>query len=170
MRGTYVMRPLVEPERLLSWAWKRGVRWSLEPSDMHVTIIHSEAEVKGLAPDVRAMSLDVRSARLSRMGAGALVLEVFAGAEELHWRNTVLRQYGGVSTFPEYRPHVTLTYKDMRPHVPRIEFRGRLRLGPEKWSPLFEDDGGLHSEVPLRRMSLTQRRATAERLDREEGV
>lgn len=167
MFGVYVSRRVLEPEQLLAWAWRAGFRWSLDPTDLHVTVMYSETGVVGLDPDVGLLDLQLQRARLSRFGE-ATVLELMEGSQVLHDRHEELLAHGGTRSFSTYRPHVTITYRDGRVRLPSVRYAGRLKLGPEEWRQLRASPEEQVSELPLRRHDRAARIRLAESLDAEE--
>ncbi len=154
----YVCRPLDNADEVRRWAAGTGLRTGLLPGDMHVTVAFSRAAVDwaALDPDPTPITIPVPDGRLKRLGEAAIVLR-FA-APELARRHHALRAAGASWDFPEYLPHVTITY-----HPPpgwQLEgappFSGFLFFGAERWKPLDLDRRpGADPEAPLRRRFAT---------------
>ena len=136
----YVHRRLVNAADLTKWAKENGFKTTLEPDDMHATVAFSRTPVDwdqmpdSIVPGVIAASGD-RS--LARFG-DAVVLK-FAN-EELEFRWNEFRAAGASWDFPEYQPHVTLTYDGADLDLDSIEpYDGILAFGPEEWTEVKED-------------------------------
>lgn len=146
-RPLYVQRKLLNAAEVVAWAKGQGFDVTLRPEDMHVTILYSRAPV-----DPMKMGRDWREDEkaqiivrpggprvLERFNEGAVVLR-FA-SPDLEWRHRDLVEAGGSHDWPEYHPHVTLTYAapegmDLDAVEP---FRGKLVFGPEIFEGLDLD-------------------------------
>lgn len=113
--GVYISRSLLpaNAQKWHDWAVKWGVPNPAAPEEMHVTILYSTVDVK--APLIETtMNIE---ATPSYGGAGSFAMFgpdedhlVFAFRSwELFDRNWSLLMEGAVSTWPEYRPHLTLS-------------------------------------------------------------
>lgn len=146
-RPLYVQRKLLNAIELVAWAKAQGFDTTLAASDMHVTVLYSRAPV-----DPMKMGRDWREDAqgriivrpggprvLERFNEGAVVLR-FA-SPDLEWRHRDLVEAGGSHDWPEYHPHVTLTYAapdgmDLDAVEP---FQGKLVFGPEIFEGLDLD-------------------------------
>ena len=70
---------------------------------------------------------------------GAVVL--LFNSSELAWRHEAIRRDAGASwDYPEYQPHVTITYAGGDIDLSKVEpYRGKLLFGPEIFQELDED-------------------------------
>lgn len=146
-RPLYVQRKLLNAAELVAWAKEKGFDTTLSASDMHVTVLYSRAPV-----DPMKMGRDWREDEqgriivrpggprvLERFNEGAVVLR-FA-SPDLEWRHRDLVEAGGSHDWPEYHPHVTLTYAAPEGmDLDAIEpFQGKLVFGPEIFEGLDLD-------------------------------
>lgn len=146
-RPLYVHRKLLNAADLIAWAKAQGLQSTLPAEDMHVTVLYSRQPVDPMAlgNPIFAESdggLIVKAGgprALERFGEGATVLQ-FA-SWELSSRHADMIRAGASHDWPDYQPHVTLTYQapegiDLEAIRP---YTGELRFGPEIFEPLDPD-------------------------------
>lgn len=132
---------------LIGWAKDNGFSTTLPAEDMHVTVLYSRSEV-----DPMKMGRDWRENEkgeiivrpggprvIEKLGENAIVLR-FA-SPDLEYRHNDMIEAGGSHDWPEYAPHVTISYTapdgvDLETIKP---FKGELRFGPEEFSVLNLD-------------------------------
>lgn len=137
-RTLYVRRDVVNAAAIKAWARSHGFASTVD--DMHVTIALSRTAIDWMkVPDAwmtgRAdgrMTVAAGGARLVEpLGDGGAVVLLF-NSTELAWRHMAIREAGASWDFPEYQPHVTLTYEGNELDLSKIEpYRGPIELGPE---------------------------------------
>ena len=146
-RPLYVRRDLLNAADLIAWAKAQGLETTLTPEDMHVTVLYSRTPVDPMAMGETWGSetdggLIVKAGgprALERFGEGALVLQFASWS--LTSRHADMIRAGASHDWPEYAPHVTITYtvpdgfdiEAVRPYA------GELRFGPEIFEPLDLD-------------------------------
>lgn len=146
-RPLYVRRDLLNAADLIAWARAQGLETTLTAEDMHVTVLYSRTPVDPMAMGETWGSetdggLIVKAGgprALERFGEGALVLQFASWS--LTNRHADMIRAGASHDWPEYAPHVTITYtvpegfdiEAVRPYA------GELRFGPEIFSPLDLD-------------------------------
>ncbi len=146
-RPLYVRRDLLNAADLIAWAKANGLETTLTPDDMHVTVLYSRTPVDPMAMGETWGSetdggLIVKAGgprALERFGEGALVLQFASWS--LTSRHADMIRAGASHDWPEYAPHVTITYtvpdgfdlEAVRPYA------GELRFGPEIFEPLDLD-------------------------------
>lgn len=146
-RPLYVNRKLTNAAELIAWAKENGFSSTLPASDMHVTVLYSRAAV-----DPMKMGRDWREDEqgriivrpggprvIEKLGENAIVLR-FA-CPDLDWRHKDMIEAGGSHDYPEYQPHVTISYEtpadiDLEALKP---FNGPLVFGPEIFEALDLD-------------------------------
>jgi phage-related protein (TIGR01555 family) len=146
-RPLYVQRKLLNAADLIAWAKDNGFATTLPASDLHVTILYSRSPV-----DPMKMGRDWREDEkgqiivrpggprvIEKLGENAVVLR-FA-CPDLDWRHKDMIEAGGSHDWPEYAPHVTISYT--APEGADIDalkpFNGALRFGPEEFEALDLD-------------------------------
>ncbi|MBP6378983.1 MAG: DUF1073 domain-containing protein [Sphingorhabdus sp.] len=146
-RPLYVRRDLLNAADLIAWAKSNGLETTLTPDDMHVTVLYSRTPVDPMAMGETWGSetdggLIVKAGgprALERFGEGALVLQFASWS--LTSRHADMIRAGASHDWPEYAPHVTITYtvpegfdiEAVRPYT------GELRFGHEIFEPLDLD-------------------------------
>lgn len=145
-RSLYVHRKLLNGAEFIAWAKKAGFETTTPGDELHVTIAHSRQPVDWIKAGGESWgSDDDGNLRIAPGGPrlvealgdkGAIVL-LFA-SPRLSWRHEdIKREAGAQSTYDDYQPHVTITYRkpdglDLRTVEP---YRGALEFGPE----IFEE-------------------------------
>lgn len=141
-RSLYVQRKLLNADEVIAWAKGQGLKTTLEASDLHVTVLFSRAAVDWMALGENwsgdgegNITIQPGGPRLLELlGDKALVLAF--SSTELQWRHRNMIEAGASHDWPEYQPHVTLTYDVEGLDVAALEpYRGKLVFGPE----LFEE-------------------------------
>lgn len=163
-RTLYVRRRLLNGDAVRAWAAGQGLASALPADDMHVTVAFSREPVdwSALRPDEQTFVELGGSTRVHQFPPrttpnGALVLRFASPGLTSRWQ--YYRDGGASWDFPEYAPHVTLTYSvpdasamDITPYA------GPLLFGPEEWSEVNEDWAGNLKETPLRKGIARRRR------------
>jgi uncharacterized protein len=146
-RPLYVRRDLLNGADLVKWAKANGFETTLPADDMHVTVLYSRTAVDpmvmgeswGNQEDGGLVVTAGGPRALEKFGEGAVVLQFASWG--LISRHKDMIERGASHDYPEYLPHVTLTYSapeglDIASIVP---FAGELRFGPEIFEPLDLD-------------------------------
>lgn len=152
----YVRRDVINVTELHAWARAQGFEKLMNPGQVHVTIAYSkqpvlwgsiepqtyETQVWGEEWTTDQESWTPTPRSVARLGdEGAIVL--FIDAPELARRWQELKDHGATWDYPEYRPHVTITYEPDDVDLSKVEpFRGTIVLGPEVWEVV--DKGTAH--------------------------
>jgi phage gp29-like protein len=141
----YVQRRLKNASKLVAWAMAQGFKSTLAASDMHVTVLFSRRPVDWfkLADDWQSEEPLVIPAggprRVVRIGDQGAIALLF-GSSRLTWRHNDMVEQGASHDFPEYHPHVTITYDAGDIDLSKVEpYTGPLTFGPEEFEPLQLD-------------------------------
>jgi HK97 family phage portal protein len=148
-RTLYVSRKLLNGREFLAWAQAQGFKTTLAADDLHVTIAYSRARLDWMlvgeefnfGPDGKAgLVVSAGGPRaVEPLGKEGAVVLKFA-SWSLSRRNHEIREAGASWDYPEYQPHVTITYDAAGVDLSKIEpFRGELRFGPEIFEEIKED-------------------------------
>ncbi len=132
----YVHRKVLNPTAILEWARAAGFKSTLPPDDLHVTVAYSKTPVDwgkfAPEPDDLANEEGAPGRAVERLGADgeAVVLRFSSPSLEDRWKAFV---DGGASwDYPEYRPHLTISYDAGDVDVNQVEpYAGEIQLGPE---------------------------------------
>lgn len=155
-RTLYVQRKLLNAADLISWAKAQGFETTTPADDMHVTVAFSRQRVDWMKAGESwsgngdgTLTVQPGGARLVEpLGdKGAIVL--LFNSSELAWRHEAIKRDAGASwDYPEYQPHVTITYAGADVDLAKVEpYRGKLIFGPEIFQELDEDWSSKLQEV-----------------------
>lgn len=145
-RTLYVSRPLKNAAEFLRWAHAQGFSKTLGAEDLHVTLIHSRSAIDWMSigrtwnpNDNGEIIIPPGGPRVvERMSAakGAAVALKFASAE-LEWRHEQMVEAGATHDWPDYQPHITITYDPGDVDVAGVEpYQGKLVFGPERFQEI----------------------------------
>jgi hypothetical protein len=148
----YVHRPILNADAVRSWAKDQGFTSTLHPDDMHTTIAYSKEKVdwSQLHPMTGTFECHDHHKKVQKLGdKGAVVLMYESMILLGRWRQ--LLDHGATWDYPEYHPHVSISYTG----APKfdlglvIPYDGPLVLGPEVFRALDEDWVKKMEELPL---------------------
>lgn len=136
----YIHRPVLNAQNIIDWAKANGFETTLPPEDMHVTIAFSKEPVSweaiGGREDILPLPEDMTGRSLAQFGE-ATVLRIASRELEARWRGII--DAGATWDYPEYQPHITITYGSA-PDLSTIEpYSGPIVLGPEVAAPVKEE-------------------------------
>lgn len=147
-RTLYVQRKLLNAAEFIAWAKAQGFETTTPADDLHVTIAFSRRPVDWMkagetwSSDKKGqLVVEPGGARLvEKLGDKGAVVLLFSSSE-LTWRHESIRREAGASwDFPEYQPHVTITYAGGDVDLSTVEpYRGKLQFGPEIFEELDDD-------------------------------
>lgn len=166
----YVYRRLKNARDVIAWAKKQGFRSIMPASELHVTVMYSRRavnwfDINGIwnSGDITVGEGGPRTVdRIGDKGAVAL----FFSNGELVWRNREMREAGCSWDYPDYHPHLTLTYEPGDLDLARVEpYRGKLVFGPEIFEPLDTEWNEKIEEV-----AFAEERAAAAEGDDIDGI
>ena len=109
--GLYVYRPVLNAQEWADWAAKWKVPGALGADEMHVTILYSSVDVK-MPQDDCPVTIGTRGwspGCFCMMGPDDESLVFAFDCYDLADRNWAFRSNGAVSTWPTYRPHLTIS-------------------------------------------------------------
>lgn len=139
-RTLYVRRDVLNRDEIEAWAKSQG--FASVVTDLHVTVAYSRAEIDWMkvgqtwspSEDGSITIAPGGPRQVEQFGGGAVVLAF--QSSDLQWRHEQIREAGASWDFPEYTPHVTITYDPGDVDLEKVEpYRGRIELGPE----IFEE-------------------------------
>jgi hypothetical protein len=134
-----VTRSVLNTAELKAWARSQGFRSIV--ADPHVTVLYSKQPVDWMKTgrsrtDVVIPEGEPRVVEPIYPG-GPVVL--YVACPELSWRHDQLVREGASHDYPEYQPHVTITYEYEGVDLEKVTpFRGEIKLGPERFSRVDE--------------------------------
>lgn len=128
----YVYRPLLNADEFIEWAKSVGFKTTLKPEEMHVTIAFSREPVEWNKFKPEEFIFNIRGGKrsLEQFDGGATVMQF--ESERLKDRWDEFKAGGASWDFPDYKSHITISYKAENMNVSKLEpYRGMLRFGPE---------------------------------------
>ena len=145
-RTLYMRRDVVNADELREWA--KSVGFETVPTGLHVTIAYSHTPVDWfkIGEDWTAgpneedkLVIKGGPRAIEEFGKGAIVLQ-FASTK-LGWRHESIRERGASWDFPEYNPHITLSWnKPQGLDITTIKpYNGQIVLGPEIFEEIKPD-------------------------------
>lgn len=146
-RSLYVSRKLINADEFIAWAKGQGFKTTTPADELHVTITYSRTPVDWMkmgenwSSDRNGnLTIEPGGARLVEpLGDKGAVVLLF-NSSHLSWRHQSMIEAGASHDFPEYQPHVTITYAGADIDLAKVEpYRGKLVFGPEIFAEL--DDG-----------------------------
>lgn len=145
----YASRKVLNGADIVAWAKKQGFKSTLAPEDMHVTIAYSSAPVDAAAVGKQSpgyMAGKATADGLHQFDGGAVVLKLSAPTLQTRWQQ--FRKAGASWDFPEYQPHITITYDKGDVDLAKVKpYAGPIELGPETVEPLDVNAGDDAPEV-----------------------
>lgn len=144
-RTLYVRRDVLNGEEIVAWAKSQGFETTLAAEDLHITIAFSRQPVDWMKVGEEwpvevsgGMTIAAGGPRMmERFGEAAVLL---VASSSLSWRHEEIRRAGASWDYPEYQPHVTISYAAGDLDISKVEpYRGAIELGPEIFEPLDED-------------------------------
>lgn len=136
-RTLYVSRRLINAADVLRWARGQGIKGLESAKDLHVTIAYSRTPVDWMkigASWEAELKLPAGGPRLVESLGDATAVLLFSSSE-LQWRNRSIQGAGASWDYPEYQPHVTLSYEAGQDLSNVEPYNGELVFGPE----IFEE-------------------------------
>ena len=143
-RTLYVSRKLLNGAEVIAHFKAQGFDTTLPADDLHVTVIHTRTPLDWIkVGSVNEWSWE-ENGNLTIGAGGPRIVERFGEAivlqfasSKLAWRHQDIVRMGAQVDWPEYQPHLTITWNapeglDLETVDP---YRGELRFGPE----IFEE-------------------------------
>jgi uncharacterized protein len=143
-RTLYVQRKLLNAAEFIKWAKSQGFDTVTAPDDLHVTVAYSKTAIDWMKIESEDWNQE-KDGTLEIAPGGVRIVEALGDkgavvllftSSRLSWRHEQIMRAGASHDFPDYQPHVTISYSapadlDLSTVEP---YRGALRFGPE----LFE--------------------------------
>ena len=142
-RSLYVRRDVLNGGDIAKWAKGVGFPSTVPTDQMHVTICYSQTPLDWMKIDGERASelVTVRPGgirMLDTMGNGVALL---FQCSSLTFRNEDIGLAGAVYDYPDYQPHVTLTFDPGDFDWRRVQpYRGVIVLGPEIFEEVKQDE------------------------------
>lgn len=144
-RTLYVRRDVLNADEIRTWAKAQGL--DTVQDGLHVTIIHTRTPLDWIkvgqagewsSEDDGELMIAPGGPRLMERFGDAVVLQ-FASSR-LTWRHEDIKRLGAVTDYPDYQPHVTITWNAPDADLSKVEpYRGKIVLGPEQFDEVRDD-------------------------------
>lgn len=149
-KGTYVNVKIsdLDKNKLYDWVVGRGINEPLDKNEYHTTVIYSRTPCPDAANYEYGIPItgNITGWKIFDAGIGRCLV-AFVQSEQLQKINADLqRDYGATSDFPEYLPHITVSYSyigeipddypAMRITYDQVEVKG---LNPD-WRPTKKEE------------------------------
>jgi hypothetical protein len=148
-RSLYVSRKLLNAQAVIDWAKGQGFESTVPADEMHVTVLYSREAVDWMAMGSDWGSDDKGNLRvppggprmLDRFGSMKDAVVLLFNSSSLCWRHEDMVSKGASSDYPEFCPHVTLSYSVPADFdLSKVEpYQGELLFGPEVFAEVNED-------------------------------
>lgn len=144
-RTLYIRRDVLNADEIVAWAKAAGFDTTLPADDMHVTIAYSKTPVDWMKiPDTEADEIVVHDSgvrMLDLFGANGECAVLLFNSGLLASRHADLEAMGASWDYPEYQPHIAITYQmpeglDINRITP---FAGPIMLGKEIFQQIKSD-------------------------------
>lgn len=139
MKPLYCSRKLLKSDEFYHWMLSNNIIDSLDQDDLHLTVAYSSKPVDwdNISID-KYMLLVPRHHRRLKLFGNSLVLTVNSNYLEDRWLYYL--EKGCSWDFPEYQPHISLSY-NYKTFPNNIEpYQGDILLGPEIIEDIIEGD------------------------------
>lgn len=148
-RSLYVSRKVVNADDLIRWAKAQGFKTTQPASELHVTVAFSRKPVDWMAvgddwssdEDGRIRVKPGGPRTVEPLGDKGAVVLMFRN-DSLEWRHRRIHEEGtgAVWDWPEYQPHITITWDGRDLDLANVEpYTGPIVLGPEIFAEVVED-------------------------------
>lgn len=148
-RTLYVRRDVKNAEQIVAWAKSQGFEQTISGEKMHVTIAFSRmpldwskvGESWASSEEDGSMRIKPGGMRLvERLGQNGEAVVLMFASSELCYRHESIKSAGASWDWPEYQPHITISFDSPDIKVRDIEpYRGEIILGPEIFEEVNED-------------------------------
>jgi hypothetical protein len=149
-KSIYISRPVLNGEDIKQWAQRQGFASMTKLDDLHVTVIFCKEQQDWHNIPFEAISiLEVEGGdRGMEQFGDATVLTIDSEMLQKRWKT--LADSGIPYKFPQYRPHITITYSGESIDLAGIEpYDGPVVLGPEEVMEASDDWEEEHKELKL---------------------
>lgn len=142
-RPLYVSRKVLNAKEILAHYAAQGIENLIGAADMHVTITYSRNPVSWMAMG------DSWASELVVQAGGARIMEAFGenkdtavlsfASSDLKWRHDAMVEQGASWDWPDYQPHLSISY-DFAGDIDSIKpWAGEIKFGPEIFEALNEN-------------------------------
>lgn len=144
----YIKREVLNGDEIVAWAKAQGFETTLDPDDLHVTVIHTRTPLDWIKVGQASGWREDENGNLTINPGGPRLIERFGEAIVLQFASTslawrfaeIVHTFDAEVDYPEYQPHITITWKGDNIDPLAIEpYRGKIVLGPEIFEEVKDD-------------------------------
>jgi len=144
-RTLYVRRDVLNAAEIIAWA--KGQGFETVQDGLHVTIIHTRTPLDWIKVGQAGEWSSDEDGEMTIAPGGPRIIERFGEAvvlqfasSRLTWRHEDIKRLGAETDYPEYQPHVTISWNAAGLELSKIEpYTGKIVLGPEIFEEVKED-------------------------------
>ncbi len=150
----YISRKVMNTKDFADWALSVGFTSMMPEDSLHVTQVFCKTEVEWEdidrdEPEIIFIDAGQGKRSVHNFDGGACVLEFVS--KDMKDRSNALKKIGVKSSHPQYRSHITISYK--KPDDLKVEdikpYDGYIVLGPEIFEPINKEWKNSIEEIPL---------------------
>ena len=147
-RTLYVRRDVKNASEIIAWAKEQGFSTTIKAEDLHVTIAFSRTPVDWMEMGENwssdrdgALTIEPGGPRMiDALGPQGEAIVLLFASSTLSWRHEEIVRKGASWDWPEYQPHITITWDKGDIDLSSVEpYRGKIVLGPEIFEEVKED-------------------------------
>lgn len=144
-RTLYIRRDVLNADEITEWAKAQG--FDTVQDDLHVTVMYTRTLLDWIKIGQAAEWSAEEDGELIIAPGGPRLMERFGDAvvlqfasSRLTWRHEDIRRLGAATDYPEYQPHVSISWDTGSIDLSGVEpYRGKIVLGPEQFEEVTED-------------------------------
>jgi len=144
-RTLYVRRDVLNAAEIAAWA--KGQGFETVQDGLHVTIIHTRTPLDWIKVGQAGEWSSDEDGEMTIAPGGPRIIERFGEAvvlqfasSRLTWRHEDIKRLGAETDYPEFQPHVTISWSAANLDLSKIEpYTGKIMLGPEVFEEVKED-------------------------------
>lgn len=144
-RTLYVRRDVLNAAEITAWAKAQG--FETVQDGLHVTIIHTRTPLDWIKVGQSGEWSSDEDGELTIAPGGPRLMERFGEAvvlqfasSRLTWRHEDIKRLGAETDYPDYQPHVTITWAAPGVDLSKVNpYRGKIVLGPEQFEEIDDD-------------------------------
>lgn len=135
MKTLFVQRKLLNADELREWALEQGFKTTVPLDEMHVTCAFSKKKVDWNKLRLNQVNVSIPGEHSTRKvqvlgDKGAVVLKFTSAILTTQWQKII--DAGASWDYPDYQPHVTITYEGKGIKPEKMEpYDGDLVFGPQ---------------------------------------
>jgi phage-related protein (TIGR01555 family) len=144
-RTLYIRRDVLNADDIRKWAKSQGIETVQD--GLHVTVVHTRTPLDWIKVGQAGEWSDEEDGKLVIAPGGPRLMERFGDAvvlqfasSRLTWRHEDIKRMGAETDYPDYQPHVTVTWNAPDLDLSKVKpYTGKIVLGPEVFEEVNDD-------------------------------